>query len=134
IGEAAARLACYDGAADALAKAQAAGDVVVVDRAQVREVRRQAFGFHLPSLDLLPRAPKEAPLQQVDFVLASAGRTSEGKWAMVAEDGARWVQTDSEDIDNPPHAGSRLLVRAGALGGFFCKVDNQIAVRCRRQQ
>ena len=39
-----ARLACYDKAADAFDQAQAQGQVVVVDREQVRTVRRQAFG------------------------------------------------------------------------------------------
>ena len=54
-----ARLDCYDKAANAFDEAQAQGQVVVVDRAQVREVKRQAFGFNMPSLNLFARGPKE---------------------------------------------------------------------------
>lgn len=130
----AARLACYDRAADDFMRAEVKGEVIVVDREQVRAVRRQAFGFHLPSLDLLPHVGGEAPVDRVTFQLASAGRTADGKWAMTTSDGAQWVQTDSDELFDPPHAGSQLTVRSGALGSFFCKVDGQLAVRCQRRR
>src|SRR6185369_5733362 len=60
-----ARLACYDEAVDSLGKALGQGQVVAVDRSQVQAVRRQAFGFTLPSLDLFGRS--ERP-QDVDAV------------------------------------------------------------------
>jgi hypothetical protein len=127
------RLACYDKAAGALSAAQEKGEVVVVDRQQLQAVRRQAFGLHLPTLDLLPHARAEAPLDRVSLTLRSAGRSADGKWVMVTDEGAQWLQTDSEDVLNPPHAGSQLAVRSGVLGSFFCKVDGQSAFRCRRQ-
>ena len=127
------RLACYDRAMGALTTAQEKGDVVVVDRQQLQAVRRQAFGFHLPTLDLLPRARAEAPVDRVTLTLRSAGRSGDGKWVMLTDEGAQWLQTDSEELLNPPHAGSQLAVRSGVLGSFFCKVDGQSAFRCRRQ-
>jgi len=45
-----ARLACYDKAASALVSATASGDVAIVDRNQVRQVRRSLFGFALPRI------------------------------------------------------------------------------------
>src|ERR1700759_4350254 len=50
IADSAQRLACYDAATDALTKAQSSGDLVTLDRQQRQAVRRQAFGFTLPSL------------------------------------------------------------------------------------
>ena len=50
IREDAARLACYDRNVSALAAASARGDVTVVDRTQMREVRRSLFGFSVPRL------------------------------------------------------------------------------------
>src|SRR5438309_6977723 len=44
------RLACFDGAANALVKATASGDVSVVDRGEVRKVRHSLFGFSLPKV------------------------------------------------------------------------------------
>ena len=49
------RLACFDAAAARLDEAEKKGDIVVVDRRQAQEVRRQAFGFTLPSLTLFDR-------------------------------------------------------------------------------
>ena len=45
--DAGARLECYDRAAETLDAAERQGDVVVMDRAQVQESRRQLFGFDL---------------------------------------------------------------------------------------
>lgn len=128
-----ARLACYDQAAGALVKAEAAGDVVVVDRERVGAVRREAFGFRMPSLSLLPHAA-DRPLDRITVALASAGRNAEGKWLMTTQQDAQWIQTDSEDFETPPSKGSTLTVRSGALGSYFCKIDRQIAVRCQRRR
>ena len=125
------RLACYDRTAGALVEAQTAGDVVVVDRAQIKAVRRQAFGLRLPSIDLLPHTRGDAPLDHLDFKVAAASLGGSG-WVLSTDEGSQWVQTDGQELAEPPHAGSRLAVRSGALGSFFCKVDGQSAVRCRR--
>ena len=128
------RLACYDRAAGAFEDARAKGDVVVVDREQVRAVRRQAFGFRLPTLDVFPRGRAEAPLTQIATTLTAVGRNGAGKWVMTDADGATWVQTDSEELGRAPHDGSRFAVRAGSLGSFFCKVDGQPQIRCDRSR
>ena len=129
-----ARLDCYDKAADAFEQAQAQGQVVVVDRAQVREVKRQAFGFALPSLNLFTRGPKEEEVDNISVKLASAHQGPYGKWVMVTEDNGTWTQTDDNELFNPAHAGSTLAVRRASLGSFFCKVDGQSAIRCARTQ
>ena len=58
LADSAARLACYDKAAATMDQAEAKGDIVVVDREQARKVRRQAFGFTLPSITLFERGEK----------------------------------------------------------------------------
>lgn len=128
-----ARLACYDKAIGAFEAARVGGELVIVDRDQVHAMRRRAFGLALPSLDILPRRRGEdARLQQVTLKLVAASHDSSGRWSMRADDGAEWQQTDSQDILNSPHGGSELMVRSGALGSYFCKVDGQSAVRCQR--
>ena len=129
----AARLACYDQATGALAKAEAAGDVVFVDRDHMQAVRREAFGLHMPSLSLFPHAA-DRPLDKVTVALMSANRSAEGKWLMTTQEGAEWIQTDSEELESPPIKGSLLTVRSGALGSYFCKIDHEISVRCQRRR
>jgi hypothetical protein len=134
ITEDASRLACYDKAASALDQAESQGQVVVIDREQARAVRRQAFGFNLPSLNLFSRGAvkTEEGLDHLNLNIASVHHSSEGKWVFVATDGAVWRQTDSEELAEDPHSGSKLFVHGGALGSFFCKVDGQPQVRCER--
>ena len=129
-----ARLDCYDKAADAFEQAQQAGQVVVVDRAQMHEVKRQAFGFALPSLNLFTRGPKEEDVKDVTVKLTGAHEDATGKWVMVTEENAVWRQTDDSELFNPPPAGSSVAIRRAALGSFFCNVDRQTAIRCARTQ
>ena len=133
ITEDTARLACYDKAAGAFDQAESQGQVVVIDKEQVKAVRRQAFGFNLPTLRIFDRTTKnEEGMDRVDLEVANANHDPEGHWVFTATNGAVWRQTDSQMIPNDPHAGSKLLVKSGVLGAFFCKVDGQLQVRCQR--
>ena len=133
----AARLACYDTAAGAFDQAEAKGDIVVVDREQATAVRRQAFGFTLPSLSLFDRGDKgqkAEPLDRVSGTLARAYRQSGGRWVMELEDGAVWTQTDIEDLPRGAKAGSKVEIRKAAMGSFFINVDGQRAIRATRSK
>lgn len=129
------RLACFDKAAGALDEAEAKGQVVVVDREQVREVKRQAFGFALPALSLFgARGQSEEKVDRVTYTLDHAGHLSNGMWMLATTEGPVWVQTDSsEGLNIEPHKGSTLAVRHAALSSYFCNVDGQRAIRCNRQ-
>src|SRR5271169_2476308 len=80
IEDGAARLACYDAAVAALATAEARGDVVSIDREQGRAVRRQAFGFALPTLAFLDGGEKPEDLNRITETVASAFHNADGKW------------------------------------------------------
>src|SRR5271169_4971735 len=69
------RLTCFDKAAAALDEAQAKGDVVVVDRQQVHEVKRQAFGFSLDALSVFNSGgTKDTADEWITAVVKSAHR------------------------------------------------------------
>lgn len=129
-----ARLACYDKAADAFEQAQNQGQVVVVDREQARAIRRQGFGFSMPSLSLFSRGPKEEPVDRVTVELTGAHRNSDGRWVMTTTDDAVWAQTAGDDPYKEPHQGSSVVIRRGTFGSYFCNVDGQFAFRCARQR
>ncbi len=131
------RLACYDKAAGALDEAEARGQVVVLDREQVRTVRRQAFGFEMPSFSLFnpkARAASDELVDRVTYAIDHAGHAASGAWVLATTEGVNWVQTDDEAINIAPRKGSELKVRRAALGSYFCNVDGQRAVRCMRQR
>ncbi|MDP3853706.1 hypothetical protein [Phenylobacterium sp.] len=126
------RLACYDAAVGALAGAEQKGDIVVVDREQAKAVRRQAFGFNLPSLAMFERTEKPEEIDRMTGQVAEAYRGGDGKWVFELEGGAVWAQTDSETLGRRPGKGSKVEVRKAAMGSYFLNSDGQRAVRARR--
>ena len=133
VTEDAARLACYDSAASAFDQAQTKGEVVVIDKAQARAVRRDTFGFSLPSFHFFEAVKGDEPLDNITVEVERAGRTPYGKWIVVTAEGATWEQTDDSELLRDPQKGSKLLIRKGALGAYMCRVDKEQAFKCARR-
>ncbi len=134
-----ARLNCYDSAAAKLDQAEAAGQVVVVNREQVRQVRKDVFGLQLPSLDIFSAVRGKGPVQGEDLdrvtdVAKAVTADASGRWTIALDSGAVWRQTDNSALANDPHLGSKIEIRQGALGSFFMKVDGQPAFRVHRDR
>jgi hypothetical protein len=129
------RLACFDRATAVLDEAEKTGAVVVIDQARVREVKRQAFGLSLPSLSLFgggAGATRDEPIKQVELSLSAVREIAPGRFMFSTAEGATWVQLDG-DLPVAPRKGGSLVVSPGMLGSFFCKVDHQPSVRCKRE-
>jgi len=127
-----ARLACYDAAAADLEQAEAKGDIVVVDREQARTVRRQAFGFSLPSLSVFDRGDKPEDIDRIEGVIARAHVDGAGKWVLQLEDGGAWAQIDVQELSLNPKAGQKVVIRKATLGSFLASVEGRRAFRVRR--
>ena len=135
-----ARLNCYDSAADKLDRAEASGQVVVVDKEQVRKVRKDVFGLQLPSLDIFSAVARKGPagavedIDRLQGVVKTVWRVEQGRWALELETGAVWRQTDDFGLANDPHPGSKVEIRKGALGSFYIKVDGQPSFKAHRDR
>jgi hypothetical protein len=134
VADNAARLACYDAAAAALDTAEAKGDIVVVDREQARKVRRQAFGFRMPSITLFERGEKPEEIDTMTGVVAAARQNGMGHWVIRLEDGATWSQVDATDLFTDPKAGQPVKIRRASLGSYLMSIGNQRAIRVRREE
>ena len=135
VADSAARLTCYDDAAAALDAAEREGEVVVIDRAQVRESRRALFGFDLPGLPALGRVERaEDSLSSVETTLTRATRGGDGKWVFRLADGSVWRQNDSESVFFTNREGTEVRVRRASMGSFMMTLGNSRAVRVRRDQ
>lgn len=129
-----ARLACYDAAAAALEQAEAKGDIVVVDRDQARSVRRQAFGFSLPSLSVFERGEEKEELDTIESRIAQVGRDGTGKWILRLEEGGTWTQVDAQELTLYPKTGQSVKIRKATLGSFLASVEGRRAFRVRRTE
>lgn len=135
IAEAAVRLQCYDTAAVALEQAAERRDLVVVDRAQVRESRRRLFGLALPHLPIFGGGDNDRDdqeISQIESIVASAVRNDLGQWQVRLQDGGTWLQTDFNQLALAPRSGDAVVVHRGPLGSYMMRVGRQPGVRVRR--
>lgn len=133
VADSAARLACFDEAAARLDAAERAGDVVVLDREQVRTAKREAFGFSIPSFDLFDRdrRQREEEVDRIESTVRSASRDGYGRWTVLLANGQTWRQTDSRALPRV-RTGDKAEMRRGTLGSFFMRIGGQPGVRAER--
>lgn len=133
IPDPAARLACFDAQVGKLEQATAAGEVVVTDRAAVRETRKGLFGFKLPSLGLFGGDDDDKDeIKEILGTVAAARTFGYGSWRITLEDGSVWEQTDSERLVFDPRKGDKVKIYKAALGTYRMNIDGQRAIRVRR--
>lgn len=135
IAESAQRLACFDAAAARLDEAASSGAVVVVDREQVQQARREIFGFSVPSFDLFGGGEGRAappPIENVEAVIEAYTRGGDGRLVLTLENGQVWRQIDGETAS--ARRGATVRIRRAALGSYLANIDGQIAIRVRRVQ
>lgn len=128
------RLACYDRAAGELSTAAQSGDLVVVERKQMREARRQLFGFNAPNLSsIFSGGGEEEEVAAIETTLTRASQNGEGKWTFHLADGGEWLQIDSAPVRFRNRPGLDVRVRRAALGSYLLTAGPSRAVRVKRQ-
>ncbi|HEX7657185.1 MAG TPA: hypothetical protein VF404_09335 [Sphingomonas sp.] len=129
----AARLACYDGAVAALDKAESTQQIVVMDREQVRTTRRSLFGFSLPKINLFGGDKDGDRMSAIDTSVASVSHDADARLVFTTPEGATWHQID----DRPTFAvkrGTKVTIKAAALGSYFANFTGSVPVRVRRDK
>lgn len=113
------RLQCYDAAVGRLRQAESQGQVVAVDRNQAREIERDSFGFHLPSLSrLLPNLEGgQQPIENVQMTVASVRTSALGYSTFVMENGQVWEQVEPRSARNV-RPGDTVTIEQASLGSF----------------
>ena len=135
VKDSAARLACYDQAASALVAVTTRGDVAIVDRNQVKQVRRSLFGFSLPSFPFFSgskdREADDEP-KELNSSLASFRPIGNGFFRFgLKEPDSTWESTEPSDVFDPK-VGTKVRILHGALGSYWAEIENQRAVKVRR--
>lgn len=133
------RLACYDREVASLESALAAGDVVALDRNEVRTARRSLFGFAAPIVRIFsgreePTTTEKVDIDLLETTIKSARQLPRGRWRIELEDGAVWTQTDDRRLAIYPAPGQAVIIRKAALGSFLANIAGQVAIRVQRQQ
>jgi hypothetical protein len=131
IADSAARLTCYDKKVTEIDTAEKNDELVVADKADVKEAERGVFGLALPKIKLFGSDEKDQ-LKDLTATVKSARLSNYGKWSIVLEDGAIWQQTDDVNLSKDPKPGSTIVIKTAALGSYMAKVDDGRAFRVKR--
>lgn len=137
ISDAEGRLACYDREALAIQQALVEGDLIALDREEVRKTRRSLFGFSLPATRLFSEEDgrdetEKETVDNLSAVIKSARQLPRGRWAIELEEGGTWTQIDDRKLAVYPRPGHKIEIRRAALGSYLANVNGQIAIRVRR--
>lgn len=134
LADAAQRLACFDREAAALEAAEAAREISFADRASIKKARRGLFGFTLPKIDLFGGDDDADEIKSLETKLKSASMDRSGKYRLVMEDDAVWVQIDTTALPRQPKPGQNVLIKKATMGSYFVSVDGQRSIRMRRER
>jgi hypothetical protein len=127
------RLACYDREVAAMDQAASTGEFVAMDRQQIRRTRHSLFGLAIPNLGFFgDDSVDDEQASRIESTIRTASMNNLGKWVFELEDGARWIQIDTMNLNIRPRAGQPIRIRRAALGSYLANVNNQTAIRVRR--
>jgi hypothetical protein len=128
------RLACYDRESAMLDQAVAQKDITVINKDDVRTVRRSLFGFSFPNLSALglgKEDDKSPDVSDLDSKIVSTRASEYGHWEFQIADGdATWRNTDA--LEDRPTVGAPVHFHKGTLGAYFVKIDGGRAFRAVR--
>ena len=124
------RLACFDRAVASLDDARRKKDVVVLDRAEVRQAKRSLFGFSLPSIRLFGSGSDDEALRQLVGRIEDVSGLPGGLLRFRLVDGGLWETTEAVMV--PLRKGDEVTIKAGTLGSYVATAPGRRAVRVRR--
>ena len=125
------RLACFDREAEAMDKAIASKDLVVVDREKARAASRSLFGFSIPNFGGI-FGSGENEVTQIDGTVAKTGHNQDGGWVFYLADGSIWTQTDDWPLGLPPRSGDKVVIKRGIMGSFHLRLNKQPEIKVKR--
>jgi hypothetical protein len=144
------RLACFDAAVAAVKAAEARSEIVALDQPRVAAVRREAFGFRIPSLPRFglgapaaasastgalsdnagaqnratqAQAREEAQEAQT-FAVTRVGRSGD-RVAIFLENGNVWHLTEAGELNAPRQTPFNVRIRNAAMGTYMLTVEGR---------
>ncbi len=114
------RLACYDEKVVALTEAEKTGEVVITDRADIREAQQASLGLRSRPV---PGSEASTPVR-ITAKIQSVRPFTYGRWLFMLDNGMRWRQADDEAIF--PKAGQDVTIQAASMGGYTMKIGSSL--------
>lgn len=131
------RLACYDAAVGRLKSAEDAGDVLTVTRDEVEKVKKESFGFSIPSLPNFASSmfsgDEDDELKEQTAKVSRISQTPNGDFVVYLDNGQVWQQVDTTSVYYSKKIGvENATVKSAALGSYRMQLDNGVFFRVKR--
>lgn len=140
VSDDAARLACFDAGVGRVEQAEVNGELLAIDRQAAQEIKRESFGFNIPSLPRLslPSFGGDDDEQQDVTVLAieRVKTNRSGEFVFYTKNGQIWEEINRTSMRARPKGDDMMLhIRKAAMGSFLAQVNGKGAgMRVRRTQ
>jgi hypothetical protein len=132
------RLACFDQAVAQVKAAEARSEIVTMDQPRVAAVRREAFGFRIPSLPRFglgaaatsaggnaPSArPRDEQIDEQTFAVARVGQAG-NRVAIYLDNGNVWHFTEAGELNGPSRPPFNVRIRNAAMGSYILTVEGR---------
>lgn len=125
------RLACFDRAAGALEQQTEQREIIVLDREQIEESRRESFGLRSSTPPAIANIPVREEIDQVESTITSLRPAGYAKWTFALANGSRW-ETIQADPTFEPRTGDSIRIERAAFGSFRASVRGGRLLRVRR--
>ncbi len=123
------RLACFDRSVAGLRTAEQNKEVVAIDAKVARKIKREAFGFNLPSLSKigLPKIalPSLGKKDEADMLVADVQsvRKSGRKYVITLKNGQVWRQVGGR-LTYVPKGDLKATIKPKSVGSFVLSLNN----------
>ncbi len=132
------RLKCYDTKVGRLRIAEQNKEIVAVDVKVAQKIKKEAFGFHMPSLGKLglPKLGSDKNIDAVTLKVKSI-RTAAFKHIITLENGQVWKEVGPHQ-KRLPKGDLTAIIKSKTLGSFMLSLNNgkytSGAMRVRRMR
>lgn len=133
IADPSARLACFDREVGELSSADQAREITFTDRETAKKARRGLFGFSFPKLGGI-FGGDEDEIKEIETVIQGVSTDQSGKYRLVMQDDAVWVQIDSTHLPRQPKPGQKVKIKVASMGSYFATVEGGRAIRMKRDR
>jgi hypothetical protein len=133
IADASARLACFDREVGELSAADQAREIVFTDKETAKKTRRGLFGFSFPKLGGI-FGGDEDEIKEIETTIRGVSTDQSGKYRLVMEDDAVWVQIDTTSLPRQPKPGQKVKIKVAAMGSYFASVEGGRSIRMKRDR
>ena len=118
------RLACYDKEVGRIKTAEDKKELVAIDAKAARKIKKEAFGFHIPSLPKLglPKIGGNTKTEALTAKVKSVRRSGR-KYIITLENGQVWQETGGR-LNYIPKGDLTATIKPKSMGSFVISLNN----------